>query len=74
MGRMTDQADRDALAERSRLRRERMVGHRASGHDVAEAWDLDFWQAQGPEARLSALVALRRDLEAVAAGRKERRD
>jgi len=51
-----------------------MVGHRASGHDDAEAWDLDFWQAQGPEARLSALVALRRDLEAVAAGRKERRD
>lgn len=71
---MGSEADREAIAERSRLRRERIVGHRASGHDDAEAWDLDFWQAQGPEARLSALVALRRDLESVEAGRRERRE
>jgi hypothetical protein len=59
-----------ALAARSRLRRERMVVHRASGHADAEAWDLDFWQSQGPEERLSALVAIRADLLAVEAGRK----
>jgi hypothetical protein len=60
---------REGLAERSRLRRERMVAHRAADHADAEAWDLEFWQAQGPEARLSALVALRRDVERVTAGR-----
>ena len=60
--------DGAAMAARSRLRRERLVAHRASSH--AEAWDLDFWQSQSPEDRLSALVAIRRDVEAVAAGRK----
>jgi len=53
---MGTDAGHDALAERSRLRRERMVGHRAPSHADAEEWDLDFWQAQGPEARLSALA------------------
>ena len=58
------EADEDAaaMAARSRLRRERLVAHRASGHAV--------WQSQSPEDRLSALVAIRRDVEAVAAGRK----
>lgn len=71
---MASDADREALAKRSRLRRERMVVHRASSHDDAETWDLEFWQAQGPEARLSALVAIRRDIEVVAAGRDDGRD
>ena len=62
-----------AMATRSRLRRERMVAHRASGHADAEAWDLEFWQSQSPEDRLSALVAIRRDVEAVGAGRKDGR-
>ena len=62
------------LVERSRLRRERLVAHRASGHDDAEAWDLEFWQAQGPEARLSALVATRRDVELVEASRPDQGD
>lgn len=59
-----------SLAERSRLRRERLVAHRASSHAAAEAWDLDFWQSQSPEERLSALVAIRRDVETVEAGRQ----
>ena len=63
-----------ALAERSRLRRDRLVGHRASSHADAEAWDLDFWQSQSPEDRLSALIAIRHDIEAVAAGRKRGQD
>lgn len=71
---MGDEGERAALAERSRQRRERMVAHRAKDHADAEAWDLEFWQSQGPEARLSALVAIRRDVDAVAAGRDGRHD
>lgn len=63
-----------AMAARSRRRRERLVAHRASGYADAEAWDLDFWQSQSPEDRLSALVAIRRDVEVVAAGRKDEHD
>ncbi len=66
--------DGAAMAARSRRRRERLVAHRASSHADAEAWDLDFWQSQSPEDRLSALVAIRRDIEAVAAGRKGEHD
>jgi hypothetical protein len=57
------------LEERSRERRESIVGHRASSYAEAEAWDLDFWQSQGPEARLSALVAIRREVALVEAAR-----
>ena len=70
MAPMGTEEDGAAMAARSRLRGERMVVHRASGHADAEAWDLEFWQSQSPEDRLSALVAIRRDVEAVEAGRK----
>jgi len=70
MASMGSDEEAAALAERSRLRRERLVAHRASRHADAEAWDLDFWQSQSPEERLSALVAIRRDIEAVESGRK----
>jgi hypothetical protein len=63
---------RAGLEERSRRRRERLVAHRATGHRDAEEWDLDFWQSCTPEERLSALVAIRRDVEAVEAGRSRR--
>jgi hypothetical protein len=71
---MDPDEDGAALAARSRRRRERLVAHRALGHADAEAWDLDFWQSQSPEDRLSALVAIRRDVELVAAGRKDEHD
>lgn len=58
-----------SLEERSRERRRRIVGHRATSHEDAERWDLEFWQSLTPEDRLSALVAIRRDVEAVEAGR-----
>ncbi len=74
MASMGTDEDGAAIAARSRLRRERMVAHRAKGHADAEAWDLEFWQSQSPEDRLSALVAIRRDVEAVAAGRDRRHD
>jgi hypothetical protein len=57
------------LEERSEERRRRMVAHVASSFEDAEAWDLDFWQRMTPEERLSALVAIRRDVEIVEAAR-----
>jgi hypothetical protein len=69
MGGADDEDRRAGLAERSRRRRERLVAHRATGHDDAEDWDLAFWQSQSAEERLSALVAIRRDVEVVEAGR-----
>lgn len=63
---------RDGLEERSRRRRERLVAHRAASHQDAEEWDLEFWQSRTPEERLSALVAIRRDVEVVEASRSRR--
>jgi hypothetical protein len=59
--------------ERAAERRSRMVGHRAANFEEAEAWDLDFWQSQSPEQRLSALAAMRRDVDKVLEGRRPRR-
>jgi hypothetical protein len=57
------------IEDRSLERRKRMVANRATSFEDAEAWDLDFWQARTPEERLSALVAIRRDVEIVEAAR-----
>jgi hypothetical protein len=59
------------LEERSEERRKRMVVRRARSHAEAERWDLEFWQSKTPEERLSALVAIRRDVETVEAARDE---
>jgi hypothetical protein len=53
------------IKERVAARRAKMVAHRAANFEEAEAWDLDFWQSQSPEQRLSALVAIRRDVDKV---------
>ncbi len=58
------------LAERTELRRKRIVVNMARSFEEAEAWDLDFWQRQTPEERLSALVAIRRDVERALASRR----
>ena len=39
-----------------------VIAHLAHGFADADRWDLEFWQNQGAEMRLSALVALRRDI------------
>jgi hypothetical protein len=57
--------DEAMLSERSAERRRRMTVHIAADWHDADDWDLEYWQRQGPEARLSALVALRNDLDAV---------
>ncbi len=61
---------REHIAARSEERRKRMTTHHATGHQDAERWDLEFWQSQGPEARLSALVALHNDVHMVEEARK----
>ena len=50
------------IKERSAARQKRIVAHRAADFRDAENWDLDFWQSRTPEQRLSALVAIRRDV------------
>lgn len=47
------------------------MGHRATSFADAERWDLDYWQSMAPEERLSALVAIRRDVELVTKGRDD---
>lgn len=42
-----------------------MTAHIAANWRDADDWDLEFWQRQGSEARLSALVALRNDVAAI---------
>ena len=51
------------IRERAVIRRAKMVGNHAATFEEAEAWNLDFWQNQSPEQRLSALVAIRRDVD-----------
>ena len=57
------------IRERSAARHKRIVAHRATSFEDAEKWDLDFWQCQTPEQRLSALVAIRKDVAMVEKGR-----
>ena len=60
-----------AIHERSSLRKQRIVAHVAHDFEDAEKWDLQFWQNQTPEARLSALVAIRKDVAKVLTARGE---
>ena len=50
------------ISQIAKDRRRRMVANRADGFKDAEDWDLDFWQNQTPQQRLSALVAIRKDV------------
>ena len=59
-----------AIRLRSAQRRDRIRSHRATGHADAERWDLMYWQDQGPEARLSALVAIHEDVHKVEMARR----
>ena len=53
------------LKERSEVRRKKIVTYRAKDFADAERWDLEFWQNQTPQMRLSALVAIREDIKKV---------
>jgi len=56
--------------ERAEQRKKRIVGHVAHSHEEAEQWDLEFWQSQSPQDRLSALVAIHEDIEKVKGRRR----
>jgi hypothetical protein len=58
-----------SIEERTAARRRRIVAHVARDFDDAERWDLEFWQRLTPQERLSALVAIRRDVDKVVRGR-----
>jgi len=57
--------EQSELKRRARQRRQRIVVHRAASFEEAELWDLEYWQRRTPEERLSALVALRAEVERV---------
>ncbi len=61
------------LEQRSALRKKRIKSYRAKDFADAERWDLQFWQERSPEERLSALVAIREDVEKVEAARRDTR-
>jgi len=58
-----------SLEERSLRRRTTMETHRAVSFADAEEWDLDYWQRRTPAERLSALVAIHREVKLVEAAR-----
>ncbi len=60
------------IKERTQERRKKIVAHKADSFKDAEDWDLDFWLSQTPQQRLSALVAIRRDVEKVLEGKKQK--
>ena len=58
-----EQMQKNGMADRAAARKERITARRSHSFLEAEEWDLEYWQSVGPEERLSALVALRNDLE-----------
>jgi hypothetical protein len=58
------------LERRSRRRRQTFEVHSARSVGEAEAWDLDYWQRRTADERLSALVAIHREVALIEAGRK----
>lgn len=58
------------IKSRSELRRKKIEAYRARNFADAERWDLEFWQKQSPDIRLSALIAIRNDIKKVRDGRK----
>ena len=59
------------IEKRSRERKKRIVVHVSHSFDEAEQWDLEYWQSLTPASRLSALVAIRRDIEKVDNSKKK---
>jgi hypothetical protein len=51
------------IEKRSQERKKRIVAHVSHSFDEAERWDLEYWQSLPPASRLSALVAIRKDIE-----------
>jgi len=58
------------IRERSRQRRERIVGNKAATFQEAEQWDLEYWQAMTPAERLGALARTYDEAKAIRAARR----
>jgi len=58
------------MKARSERRRKIIDVYRAKNFAAANRWDLQFWQKQSPQARLSALIAIRDDIKKVRTGQK----
>ncbi len=61
------------IKERAAKRARRIVTNTTNDFREAFLWDLDFWLDQTPEQRLSALVAIRRDVHLVQKARGKKR-
>lgn len=61
------------IKERAAARKKSIVAHRAADFNDAKNWDLTYWQSQTPEQRLSALVAICRDVVKVEQARLQKR-
>jgi len=59
------------MRKKAKERKKRMKVNVAKDFQEAEDWDLEFWLRQTPEKRLSAFVALRKDVEKVRRNRKK---
>ena len=57
------------LESRSKRRRLELEAHTARSPEDAESWDLDYWQRRTSDERLSALVAIHREVALVEAAR-----
>ena len=53
------------IEKRAKERKKRIVAHVSHSFEEADRWDLEYWQSLSPASRLSALVAIRRDIEKV---------
>ena len=60
-----------SIEERSSLRKKKIVAHLSKSFEEAERWDLEYWQSLSPASRLSALAAIRRDIDKVKKLRKK---
>ena len=62
------------LELRSQRRRQTLEAHAARSPEEAEAWDLDYWQRRTAEERLSALVAIHREVALIESDRERATD
>ncbi|MEE8591509.1 MAG: hypothetical protein V3T35_09325 [Spirochaetia bacterium] len=60
-----------SIEDRSNLRKKKIVAHLSKSFEEAERWDLEYWQSLSPASRLSALAAIRRDIDKVKKSRKK---
>jgi hypothetical protein len=61
------------MKKRSDIRKQKIQANRAVNYQDAESWDLEFWQQQTPEARLSALIAIRKDAAKVKSSQRKKK-